>query len=102
MVVTIEHFDIRFYIDLTLDQLDSLLYIMFAWYFAEVYELAFIDIEARIIRLALFLVFAIYIFLFFLFLFVKSLYVRIFISLIKSLILVRNLISSHSFNKSTL
>ena len=58
----IEYFNIRFRVDLTLDQLDSLLYIMFAWCSAEVYELALVDVEARIIRLISFLVFTIYFF----------------------------------------
>ena len=57
-----EHFNIRLRVDLTLDQLDSLLHIVFAWCFVEMYELALVDVEARIMRLASFLAFAIYLF----------------------------------------
>ena len=58
----LEHSNIRLRVDLTLDQLDSLLHIVFAWCFVEMYELALVDVEARIMRLALFLAFAIYFF----------------------------------------
>ena len=61
----LEHFTIRFRVDLTLDQLDSLLHIVFTWYFAEMYKLVFVDVEARIMHLASFLVFATYLFLLF-------------------------------------
>ena len=57
-----EYFNIRFRVDLTLDQFDSLLHIVFAWCFIEMYKLALVDVEARIMRLASFLAFAIFFF----------------------------------------
>ena len=58
----IEHSNIRFRVDLTLDQFNFLLYIMSARCSIKMYKFAFVDIEARIVRLILFFAFAIYLF----------------------------------------
>ena len=58
----LEHFNIRFRVDLIFDQFDFLLYIIFAWCSIEMYKLALVNVEARIMHLASFLAFAIWFF----------------------------------------